>query len=162
MVTDGLSSTAAMSERTLGLGAGQPFDASRDVWFSDARSIGFDAVIRPADDVLDLCRLGHEYVGQNIFKFSGHNYRDVNDLMTNYNHVLPPNSTVPDCSVNSAPEFAPDHWFNEVEFSSAVAARSLHRDRSVSVLLLDGSVRSVGPDVSLQIWRSLGTAADSD
>jgi hypothetical protein len=44
---------------------------------------------------------------------------------------------------------------------AAVTARSYH-PQVVQVVMFDGSVRAVGNDVSLRIWRSLGTRAGSE
>ncbi|HXG08916.1 MAG TPA: DUF1559 domain-containing protein [Gemmataceae bacterium] len=40
---------------------------------------------------------------------------------------------------------------------AAITARSYHSGRIVNVGLMDGSVRSVSPGISLQVWRALGT-----
>jgi hypothetical protein len=44
---------------------------------------------------------------------------------------------------------------------SAITARSYHPG-IVNVLLMDGSIRSVGDSVSLNVWRALATPAGGE
>jgi len=64
-----------------------------------------------------------------------------------YNHILPPNSTVPDCIRHSNP--------------GRKAARSFHA-HGVNVLLGDGSVRFVTNNVSLPTWVAVATRAGGE
>ncbi len=64
-----------------------------------------------------------------------------------YNHVLPPNSTTPDCIRHSNP--------------GRKAARSLHA-QGVHLLLGDGSVRFVDQSISLPTWQAVGTRAEGE
>ena len=64
-----------------------------------------------------------------------------------YNHVLPPNSDVPDCTlaltlIGNSP--------------GAHAARSYHPG-CVHVLFGDGAVRPVSNAIDLSVWRAIGT-----
>ena len=43
-----------------------------------------------------------------------------------------------------------------------VSARSEHRDGTVSVLLMDGSVRLIPPGVDTAAWRALATSNGQD
>ena len=65
--------------------------------------------------------------------------------MTLYNHVLSPNSTIPDCYTGHGPK----------------TARSLHPG-GVNVLFADGSVYFVSNTIDLGLWRSLGTMDGND
>ncbi|MBX3444077.1 MAG: DUF1559 domain-containing protein [Planctomyces sp.] len=66
-----------------------------------------------------------------------------------YNHVLPPNSPIPDCA-GGLPYGA-----------GAFTARSLHPG-GVSVLFGDGGVKFVSSSIDLTIWRALGSIAGGE
>jgi len=62
------------------------------------------------------------------------------ELHTSYDHVLEPNSRVPDCEA----------------IESVVGARSYH-PQGVHALLGDGAVRFVSQSIDLHLWRALAT-----
>ena len=65
---------------------------------------------------------------------------------TLYNHVLPPNSRIPDC--HAYPGYA-------------ITARS-HHHGGANVLMVDGSVRLVSDSVDLAIWRALASVTGGE
>lgn len=68
---------------------------------------------------------------------------------TNYNHIIEPNSTIPDCVLPSK------------STSGIVGARSNHPG-GVQTLFMDTSVRFTSNSVSREVWRSLGTRAGGE
>jgi prepilin-type N-terminal cleavage/methylation domain-containing protein len=159
---DGLSATVAMSERTLGLGDGYAFQPNRDIWFSGVSRLGFNYRERSVDEVVDVCKLAVNGVQSGFSSWAGHDYFHRDDFTTDYNHVLPPNSMVPDCSLDSYDQSIDPALFAYGQNHGAIGARSLHRDRTVSTLFLDGAVQSVPAEISLAVWRAWGTRQDGD
>lgn len=138
-VTDGLSNTAAISERLTYLDpfslAGRPED-HRDTWprrmlLTPSRNTSLDAFA-------DECQFNPlpPYRNANIFKSSG------------YTHVLPPNSN----SCLDGPD--PLSYVNEGFF--AVTANSFHPG-GVNVSFADGSARFISESVDRKVWQALGT-----
>jgi prepilin-type N-terminal cleavage/methylation domain-containing protein len=70
-----------------------------------------------------------------------------------YNHILGPNSVIPDCGSGSIPDSP-----QEV---SIMSARSYHSG-TVTLVLADGSVRSVSDSIDLGVWQSAGTRAGGE
>jgi prepilin-type processing-associated H-X9-DG protein len=65
---------------------------------------------------------------------------------TDYSHIFSPNSRIPDCY---------DSW-DVTLAEGACSARSEHPG-AVNVAFGDGSVRFVGQEIDLKVWRALGT-----
>ncbi len=160
-ITDGLSNTVAMSERTISHGPGSGFDKGRDIWVSGAASVGFSIDGRTTDDAVAVCKSLNYTPTTSFTPFAGRNVFGMGSVSTCYNHALPPNSDVTDCAVGSIHSDPEDAWYFD-ECGIAVAARSRHFDRTVNILLMDGSVRIVPPAVDLEAWRSLASRADGD
>jgi prepilin-type processing-associated H-X9-DG protein len=78
------------------------------------------------------------------FSYGGTTWILGSYTQTWYNHVLPPNSNVPDC-VDGGPN---GH--------GAYTARSLHPG-GVNVLFADGRVSFTGSSIDLKVWRALGS-----
>jgi len=76
---------------------------------------------------------------------------------TDYNHCVPPNATIRDCSLYSFQEGIHARTLHEGVFT----ARSRHPG-GVNTLLMDGSVRFVRDGVNLAVWRALATRASGD
>jgi len=142
-IFDGLSRTAAFSERLMGTGRILNTRDRRDI---HAAPIDYWPELRSADRFAALCAGldakadaagGYEYAGK-YWLFSGLTY-------TLYNHVLPPNSSVMDCQA-----------FVIIPAQGSAAARSNHQGH-VNVAFLDGSARAISNSVSLAIWRAIGT-----
>lgn len=160
-VRDGLSQTAAMSERTISPDPDRGFNPKTDVWFSGAGDLGFDLDLRTTDDAVNVCRALVDTPQSSFSKFAGRNVVEAGFGFTAYNHALPPNSAVVDCAMDSL-STSLDHAWLDRPTKAVVGARSNHFDRSVSLLLMDGSVRLVSPNVDLEAWRALASRQDAD
>lgn len=138
-VTDGLSSTAAFSERTQGSG-GHPLDPNRDFY---AARPGHPST---ADDLMMACRIAarphHDGDG---FTRTGDRWFWAGRDQTEYIHAQVPNGPIPDClltGIRTPPGMA--------------TARSAHPG-GVNAVMGDGSVRFVGETIDQATWRGLGT-----
>jgi len=133
-ITDGFSNTIAFSERVVG-----DRDVSRyDPW-RDRAIVELGRGSFPSDVAADCERIP-------IPSTSHHSFDGATWLLTDwrytlYNHVLPPNSRIPDCGTS---------------FGKAVAARSYHTS-GVNVLFVDGSSRFVHEQIDLELWRALSS-----
>ncbi len=161
-ITDGLSNTAAMSERSISLGPDRRYDRNRDIWYSNAMSVGFDPDRRPVDDTVAICRSLDGNPTAYFTPYVGHNFVKDGFMHSGYNHVLSPNSEISDCLLDRIKTANPGQLSSHSSDWGAVAARSQHRDRTVSLLLLDGSVKLIAAQVDLTTWRALGSRKDAD
>lgn len=153
-ITDGLSSTAAASERLTGSGAIDSFDGARDTYFSGLELlIGEDAY--DADTLANVCQNAVPVSGE-FTAFDNATWAFPTYEGAWYNHVFGPNSGVPNCSTmdSRSPSVSATMTSRGI-----FPARSLHSG-SVNLLLLDGSVRTVSNAVDLSIWRGVGTCQD--
>lgn len=140
-VRDGLSTTVAFNERLAGDGDPSTYTPSTDV----ARLERFD-LMRP-NDVMSMC--SRVPPGASHFSYSGSTWLIGHYSQTAYNHVLPPNSTIPDCV--SATAFS-----GHSRGDGAHTARSYHPG-GVNVCMADGAVRFASENIELKIWRALAT-----
>lgn len=151
-ITDGLSTTAGLSERLIGNGEDSFFDRSKDFWFSGFGS--YDPVIT-SDRLIDVCGLAPKkpnYINSKLGRYWLAGYMSH----TFYNHVFPPNSKTPDCTSSDLQEGFPD------AFSIAsMTARSAHLG-GVHVGFMDGSIKFVKESVSINLWRAIATRAGND
>jgi prepilin-type N-terminal cleavage/methylation domain-containing protein/prepilin-type processing-associated H-X9-DG protein len=135
-VTDGTSSTAAFSERTLGAGTGQsstnPGDPARAMRELPAAT----------DPTAAACTSG-PWNHERGAKWAVGNYGN-----TLYNHALPPNPGEYDC-------------MNMTQQKARAAARSRHPG-GVEVLFCDGSVRFVRDSIALPAWQAMATRAGGE
>jgi prepilin-type N-terminal cleavage/methylation domain-containing protein len=161
-IRDGLSNTAAMSERTISHTGGSVFDPHRDIWMTNAMSVGFDPRYRPCDDTVQLCDTARDLMPPYYLKAAGHSFVKGDYVNTGYNHVLPPNSKVPDCTLDRFMGGDTKVMTRVSADWGAIGARSDHRDRTVSLLLLDGSVRMCTPEIELELWRACASRSDGD
>ena len=137
-VSDGLSHTVLFSERVVGDG-----DASRYTpWRDIARTPR--GIYYPDDAVAACAEIDHPAAH---ISYGGWTWLLTDYSQTAYNHVLPPNSAVPDCV---------DGWNTAVVHEGAVTARSRH-DGGVNVALGDGAVRFVSETTDLRVWRAIAT-----
>lgn len=138
---DGLSNTVAFAERLVGTASRAPYPEgnyfvagptageacwSRDDWIRRCRAITRDH--RPV-----ITTMGHGWL-----------YSDYES--TNYNHILAPNSPVPDCGER---------------YHGVVTSRSWHRG-GVNVSMGDAQARFISEEIDLKVWRALGTRASGD
>lgn len=146
--TDGLSHTVMISERLVGdLNPGL-YTPYRDVYllWSGAPPVLFDT----PDELGDACRIRFQSPPVGETSYAGTTWLVGGQLFTAYNHVLTPNSTIPDCNNNSLPLT-----------QAAVAARSWHPG-GVNAAFGDGSARFISESIDLRVWRALGTRAGGE
>jgi len=137
-VPDGLSHTAAFSERLRGSGQSIAPVPERDFW----QSIGF---IGTADDLLKACRVVARAGVAPGFSGAGDHWLWSGRERTLYSHTQTPNGRVPD--------------FLDLHILTAkgmATARGWHPG-GVNVLMGDGSCRWVGSSINQAVWRGLGT-----
>ena len=134
--TDGLSNTALLSERLTG-----DRDSGHYVPWRDVVQVDHYEYFRSANEAAVVCRSlpaqpseHYSWIGSS-WLFGGFEH-------TWYDHILTPNSHVPDCAIGGS-------W-------GAFSARSFHSG-SVNFALADGSARGVSANISLKTWRALGT-----
>lgn len=145
--TDGLSNTAIYSERVIGDGNGAQLDPWRDY--------------SQVDDSWPHCTAGElqstcqtiSGIAKQHASFGGHTWLFASKSHTAYDHILPPNSRIPDC--------AHDGTAIPSATNSAISARSQHPG-IVSVAWGDGSVRAISEQVDLNVWREQGSRSSHD
>jgi dolichyl-phosphate beta-glucosyltransferase len=137
MVRDGLSQTAAFSERCLG-GLNQP-DALSDYYLTGITVPGCRLAGGPA-----WPRLMDPYMG------SGGRWGDGNVLYSRYHHILPPQS--PSCLLGGSTDYG----------SPVVVTATSRHPGGVNLLLGDGSARFVRGTVAEATWQALGTVAGGE
>lgn len=136
-LVDGASQTAAFAEKL----AGDHDQAVRTPWRD-----GLEAVIPGGTPMLfpnqfvDLCSAPLPVNGVN-FSYGGNTWLIPDESQTLYNHVLTPNSHIPDCGDGG---------------HGPKTARSLHPG-GVNVLFADGSVHFISNNIDSAIWRALGS-----
>jgi prepilin-type N-terminal cleavage/methylation domain-containing protein len=136
---DGLSHTAAYSERLRGTGNGNSLAPTRD--FGDILVMPY-CITRDADTALDCCRLASTK-GFPAYRMAGFTWFYGDFECTAYSHAQEPNGRIPD-AVAAGP------WFG------IVTARSLHPS-GANCLMAGGSTRFVMESIARKVWRGLGT-----
>jgi prepilin-type processing-associated H-X9-DG protein len=137
---DGLANTVMFSERVMGSrGAYRPY--------SDYRV--YLGPICTVTDAVGTC--GSPFVGPSDSN-GGSTWLFGGWRQTWYNHILTPNSPIPDC--NSGPLSAGGG-------NGAYTARSYHPG-GVNSALADGSARFVSEDVDAFVWRAISTRAGGE
>ena len=138
-ISDGLSHTAAFSEKPQGSGRKDLLSNARDAYH-------WTTFVLDADNLVNACRIAARpsNAGQGFVE-GGKWWFWTGRGNTLYNHAQSPNGVVPDCtSAGSLPA------------RGMFTARSLHPG-GVNVLMADGSTRFVAEGVSSAAWRGLGT-----
>jgi prepilin-type processing-associated H-X9-DG protein len=142
-VPDGLSQTAAFSERVIGAGREWPLRPDRDVFAQMPWAF-------TADEVLRACRISARPESMGGFPWSGRWWFWTGRERTLYAHAQPPNGRIPDCMYRSG-----------IPSQGMVTARSRHPG-GVNVVMGDGSVRFVTDGTAPAIWRALGSRNGRD
>jgi prepilin-type N-terminal cleavage/methylation domain-containing protein/prepilin-type processing-associated H-X9-DG protein len=137
-VTDGLSHTAAFSERLRGSGQQSRPVPERDFWRMPP-----DAAT--ADEALIGCRVAARPGATSVFTLGGRWWFWLGRERTLYSHTQQPNGRVPDCLVPFA-----------ITATGMATARSWHGG-GVNVLMGDGSTRFAAESIDQSVWRGLGT-----
>jgi prepilin-type processing-associated H-X9-DG protein len=143
---DGRAQTVVLSERATG-----DMDASRYTPDRDIALMGMGTGLTTVDDLVNVCRrnggapIDHSSNLGATWLFSGY-------PQTWYNHVLTPNSRIPDC----VGDFDRQLDFYDSRGRLAVSARSYHPG-GVNVGFADGTVRFMSQAIDLALWRALAT-----
>lgn len=137
-VTDGLSHTAAFSERTRGSGRPGRLEPGRDIYQTPA-------ILFTADDLIKACVIAARPGNTSGSVLSGKNWFWTGRDQTLYNHAQAPNGRVPDCAHGAG--------LPMLELSTA---RGWHPG-GVNVLMGDGSTRFAIETIDQAVWRALGT-----
>jgi prepilin-type N-terminal cleavage/methylation domain-containing protein len=141
-VTDGLSSTAMISESSLGAGA----ESASGPPPADLQLVYAYVYGQPLNDANCAAAFLWNLENRRGFMWASGEIR-----CASYNHYLPPNSPTCDCVTN---DLTPGPGiYTAVGFR---AARS-HHVQGVNLLLGDGSARFVSNAVSPAAWRAVGT-----
>ncbi len=161
-VLDGLSQTAACSERVKGIGDGSLLDIPTAMPDPTVPSSTLFAMRQTTDvdTAPDLYYAGCKALNPRVATIStsgasGGLWHHVLNGNTGYNHVMPPNSL--SCVYGTIDNVNVDNHHPQ----GAVTATSRHPG-SVNVLFCDGSTRSVKSSVGLQVWWALGTKAGAE
>jgi prepilin-type processing-associated H-X9-DG protein len=130
---DGKSNTAAFAEKLAGDRNPGTLTAWRDAtWISDTTTLG-------PDDAMSVCQSPVDSADRH-YSFGGYTWARSGYYQTWYNHVLTPNSYIPDCNIGNG----------------AVTARSLHPG-GVNLLMADGSVHFISASIAMETWRAIGS-----
>jgi prepilin-type N-terminal cleavage/methylation domain-containing protein len=136
-VTDGLSSTAMMSERILGDNDDNEVDlvsdlyGTKDPWTQQSLRDWCAALTESA-------AAGVELQDSN----NGMTWIEGNFNWTRYNHVLTPNR--PSCK-------------NRITWNGTIMPPSSHHSSGVNLLLGDGSLRFISENINEHVWRAIGS-----
>jgi type II secretory pathway pseudopilin PulG len=135
-VVDGLSNTAALSERILGDDDDAHLDIQSDIFALG--QVADELTFRAACDQLTETSA----VGIQQRSNSGHTWLEGNMSWTRYNHLLGPGR--PSCN-------------NLLTWYGTATSANSHHKGGVHLLLGDGVVRFVGNPIDVEVWRGLGT-----
>jgi prepilin-type processing-associated H-X9-DG protein len=137
-VTDGLSHTAAFSERLRGSAEASRPLPERDFW-------RMPGDVATADEAIIGCRAAARQGVTEVFTFGGRWWFWPGRERTLYSHTQEPNGRVPDCLFPFG-----------ITAGGMATARSWHGG-GVNVLMGDGSNRFVEETIDRSVWRGLGT-----
>jgi prepilin-type N-terminal cleavage/methylation domain-containing protein/prepilin-type processing-associated H-X9-DG protein len=140
-VTDGLSNTAFFSEHLKGRGSLNP---KADLFTMSNKTT--------LNDTYTTCMATNPMTATPLTSKWGWSWVMGENCCTLYNHVSTPN-TVSCAGIPFTGTMA--------NMAMQVSASS-HHPGSVNVLMGDGSVRSVGQAVDLQVWRAVGTRGNGE
>lgn len=148
-IVDGLSNTAAMSERIKSDLNTAEYSPTEDYFFSGAVDVfGFDLT---RDELLMAC--GSLSGPPAAFDSRvGHTWHASTFGSTEYTHLVGPNSPIVDCAENA--------FSFQLDSYGGVHKASSRHPGGVQVLMADGAVRFVSDAIDLEVWRALGRRAD--
>lgn len=138
--TDGQSNTAMFSEKLVGDFDPRSFSPARDTYF-----VVTNFSVNDPDDFARTCERSFPSANPIHWSSGGAAWLYQGNGHTWYNHVLTPNSHVPDCT-NGGPGIR----------QGVITARSWH-EGTVHVAMADGAVRRCSENIDLKVWRALGT-----
>lgn len=141
---DGLSHTIMLSEKIIG-------DGNRAVYTPHRDRFGSPVDFRLANDAVKACR---NYAVPNpdySDSFSGMTWLFGGFSNTWYNHVVTPNSRVPDCSL----------MLRAGGGAGLYTARSFHPG-GVNAAFGDGAVKFISDSVDIAVWHAISTRAGGD
>ena len=150
---DGLSNTAALSKKVRGDGRPQRWDARRDFWFAGFSN---DPPV-PLTDAISRCAappsssVPHNSWAGWCWFLGGYG-------TTDYNHVVTPNSAVPDCTNYF---MRPPFYEEDNPGSGIFPPRSWHPG-GVNLTTADGALRFIPNGIAPPVFRALGTRAAGD
>ncbi len=142
-IRDGLSQTAAFSEKLRGRPRDDRIKPRVDM------IVGGLGLPYTVEESLARCR-SRPGAPEGFHTFAGLTWSVGSLAQTCYNHVIPPNSTTPDCIL---PLSSPVVGF--------LGSRSNHPG-GVHAAMADGSVRFVGQGIGREVWKALGTRAGDE
>jgi prepilin-type N-terminal cleavage/methylation domain-containing protein len=144
--TDGLSHTALFSEKCMGDGDPSRYTPSGDRFF-------LPMVVPDRDGYEQVC--GDTLLSSVVRadSYAGHTWLWGGYSQTWYNHLLPPNSPIPDC--------ADGPGFTIGGGPGLYSARS-HHAGVAGVCFGDGAVRPISREIDIQVWRAMGTRKERD
>jgi len=148
-IRDGLSTTAMVSERLRGDGRPERWDRRRDPWAAGLR------VSMSRSQIVERCQAAPRAPVH--ASNAGHTWFIANYLSSLYNHVVEPNSQVPDCLASTGDQYL----IVPLAGAGIHAARSDHPG-GVNVVMGDGSVRFVRSSIDRELWRAIGTRAGGE
>jgi hypothetical protein len=143
-ITDGLSHTAAFSEKLRGDGIASLITPETDIFFLPSPWLGLTN-----QQYFNECRMlkkpypSHDSRHGMTWMLSG-------SVFTWYNHITVPNSVIPDCASRDAEPYP-----------GLFPARSWHLN-GVNLLMTDGAVRFISEEIEPQTWVALGTRANGE
>lgn len=141
-IRDGLSNTVAFSEKLRGR-VSDPVANPRTDMFRGGLGAPYTA-----DESLNACLAGFDPT--RFLTAAGLTWSVGDPSQTCYNHIIGPNSTMPDCCL-----------FGGDPIAGIVAARSNHPG-GVQAAMADGSVRFFKTSIDRRVWRAVGTRAGGE
>ncbi|HUG17337.1 MAG TPA: DUF1559 domain-containing protein [Planctomycetaceae bacterium] len=138
--SDGLTNTILFSEKLIGDGDPGRFTPWTDFFYSGENITSDDRAVQICGSLSQRDPPHSSYAGWAWF-YGGWN-------TTWYNHILTPNSPIPDCGGGN------DHMAGGGP--GVYSARSYHPG-GVNAVLADGSSRFIAEEIDLSVWRALST-----